>query len=51
MPTVEQDWQDNVIKCTYCGAADVPVALAEGGSTPEYACRSCFTGIYQAGFE
>lgn len=30
------------ISCTDCGAIDRPVAMVEGGSTPEYACPLCF---------
>ena len=32
----------DVIPCTFCGRVDKPVALTEGGSSPEYSCPLCY---------
>lgn len=32
----------DVIACSFCKRVDRPVALTEGGSSPEYSCPMCY---------
>lgn len=34
-------YQDNALACRDCQATDMPLTLAEGGSSPEYQCPVC----------